>query len=264
MAGAADAATTLVGRVLAGRSGALANRLDLAGIRTKPQDFAFLIGVLAVAVLAATLLLGAGWLSVIAAAASPVVAMLFLNIRIARRRDAFATQLDGTLQLLASSLRAGYSTMQALGSVAQQSEEPSASELARIVNEARIGRPVVAALEEAADRMASEDFHWTAQAIAINREVGGSLAETLDGVAHTIRERGQIRRQVKTLSSEGRLSAVILMALPFGVAGFLMIINPAYLAPLFASGLGIAMLAGGAVLMVVGGIWLYKTVEIKF
>ncbi|UOW00022.1 type II secretion system F family protein [Agrococcus sp. SCSIO52902] len=264
LAGAAEAATSLVARLIHRRSDALARTLDLAGLRTRPQDFAFLVAVVGVALVAALLVLGFGWLALPIGAIAPLAAVLFLRLRIARRREAFASQLDGTLQLLASSLRAGYSTMQALGSVAQQSEEPSASELARVVNEARIGRPVVSALEEAAERMASEDFEWATQAIAINREVGGSLAETLDGVAHTIRERGLVRRQVRTLSSEGRLSAVILVALPFVVGGVIMLISPGYIAPLFQTPLGIALLVVGVVLMVIGSVWLHKIVEIKF
>lgn len=264
LAEAAEVATSLVGRLLHRRAGDLSTNLDLAGVRLRPQDFVFLVIVGSLVLVAVMLVLGGGLLAVPAASLSPLGAMVLLRLRIARRRVAFANQLDGTLQLMASSLRAGYSTMQALASVAKQSEEPSASELARVVNEARVGRPVVDALEEAATRMASEDFHWATQAIAINREVGGSLAETLDGVAATIRDRGLIRRQVKTLSAEGRLSAVILMLLPFFVAGFLMLVNPGYLAPMVQTAFGIGMLVVGGVLLLVGGIWLRKVVEIRF
>lgn len=264
LAGAADAATTVVGRLLRGRSGSLARQLDLAAIAMRPQDFAFLVGVAGLVLVAVTLLIGGGLLAIPIAALAPIGAAIFLILRISSRRRAFVAQLDSTLQLMSSSLRAGYSMMQALGSVAKQSDEPTASELGRVVNETRVGRPVIPALEEAADRMASEDFHWAAQAIAINREVGGSLAETLDGVAGTIRERGQIRRQVAALSAEGRLSAVILMLLPLGIAGFLMLTNPGYLAPLFESVIGIVLLSIGGVLLLVGGLWLRKVVEIKF
>ena len=100
--------------------------------------------------------------------------------------------------------------------------------------------------------------------MAINREVGGNLAEVLDGVSHTIRERNAIRRQVKALAAEGKLSALVLMALPFGVAGFLAFSNPAYLARFTQSLIGYALLVVAAVLLVVGGIWLRKTVQVKF
>lgn len=230
----------------------------------RPQDLAFLVAIASLVVVAATMLLGGGLLAVPVAALAPMGAVLWVRNRIDKRRKAFADQLDGTLQLMASSLRAGHSMLQALSSVAKESEEPTASELARVVNETRVGRPVVPALEEAAERMQSEDFVWAVQAIAINREVGGSLAETLDGVAGTIRERGQVRRQVAALSAEGRLSAVILMLLPFGVTGFLLMSNPGYLAPFIESPLGFGLIGVGVVLLIVGGFWLRKVVEIEF
>lgn len=264
LAGAAEAATSVVGRLMHRRSGSLAVQLDLAGMRTRPQDFAFLIAVASIVVAAVVLLLGGGFLAMPAASVAPLVAAILLRSKIAKRRKEFAAQLDGTLQLISSSLRAGHSMMQALASVAKESEEPTHSELARVVNETRVGRPVVPALEEAAERMGSDDFRWAAQAIAINREVGGSLAEVLDGVAGTIRERGQIRRHVAALSAEGRLSAVILILLPFVVGGFLLMTNPGYLAPFVEQPLGIALIVVSVVMLVIGGVWLRKVVEIEF
>ena len=120
--------------------------------------------------------------------------------------------------------------MQSLASVARQAEKPTSEEFARVINETRVGRELSDSLDETAARMKSDDFVWVTQAIAINREVGGNLAEVLDGVAHTIRERNQIRGQVQALSAEGKLSAYVLMALPFGIAGFLAFANPEYMA----------------------------------
>lgn len=264
LAEAAEAATSLVDVLLRRRGGDFARNLDLAGIRMRPQDFGFLVAVSGVVIAALALLLGAGWFSVLFVGLAPLGAMLLVKVRIQRRRTAFATQLDGTLQLMASSLRAGYSMMQSLASVAKQSEEPTSSELGRVVNESRVGRPVVESLEDAAGRMASDDFLWAVQAIAINREVGGSLAEVLDGVAGTIRERGQIRRHVAALSAEGRLSAIILMVLPLIVGGFLVAINPTYMLPLVQTGIGIALLVLCGILFLVGGIWISRVVQVKF
>jgi tight adherence protein B len=137
-------------------------------------------------------------------------------------------------------------------------------EFSRIVNETRVGRDLSDALDEVAARMASDDFTWVAQAISIHREVGGNLAEVLDAVGHTIRERNAIRRQVKALSAEGKLSAVVLMALPFGIIGFVSMSNPGYLSTFTESLLGYGMLAVGAGMLLVGGFWLKKTVAIKF
>ncbi|WP_404312924.1 type II secretion system F family protein [Agrococcus terreus] len=264
LAGAAEAASGLMGRLIHRRSHELAVSLDLAGIRMRPQDFAFLVAVGVLVMVALGLLLGRGILALPMGASALVFAAGFVRNRVAKRRKAFANELDATLQLMSSSLRAGQSMMQSLSSTAKESEEPTASELARVVNETRVGRPVIEALEESADRMQSEDFRWATQAIAINREVGGSLADVLDGVAATIRERGLIRRQVASLSAEGRLSAIILMLLPIVVAGFLMLTNPTYLLPFIEHPIGPFLIGGCVVLFTIGGIWMKKTVEIEF
>ncbi|MEH6381194.1 MAG: type II secretion system F family protein, partial [Dietzia cercidiphylli] len=115
-----------------------------------------------------------------------------------------------------------------------------------------------------ARRMGSEDFEWVTQAIAINREVGGNLAEVLDGVGHTIRERNQIRRQVKALAAEGKLSAYVLMALPFGISGFLFMSNPEYISKFTEGLLGYTLIGVSVVLLVVGALWLRKVVNIRF
>jgi tight adherence protein B len=193
-----------------------------------------------------------------------VLARVILNVRAARRRSAFADQLDDSLQLIASSLRAGHSLLQAIASVAREAEEPTRDEFARIVNETRVGRELRIALDETSARMASDDFVWVTQAIAINREVGGNLAEVLDGVGHTIRERNQIRGQVKALSAEGKMSAYVLMALPIGVVIFLSVANPAYIGKLVDNLAGYAMIGTCVLLMIVGALWLRKVVSFKF
>lgn len=263
LAGAANLASNLMSKAIQPRAGALARSLDLAGIRMRPQDFALLVLFGGVAIAAIVVVLGGGILALPLGVGAVGIAWLIVRSRVAKRRTEFANQLGGTLQLMSSSLRAGQSLMQALASVAKEAEEPTSSELARIVNETRVGRPVVDALEEAAERMANVDFRWATQAIAINREVGGSLSDVLDGVATTIRERGMLRRQVAALSAEGRLSAVILMILPIGVAGFVGISNPGYLSPFVEHPFGPVLIGVAVLLLVVGGIWLRKTVEIE-
>lgn len=246
------------------RTEAYAARLEQAGLRLRPQDFVLLVVAAALVAGAAGLLAGGALLGLVLAALAPVGGKVLLNLRTSRRRKAFADQLDDSLQLLASSLRAGHSLLQALNSVSHEAEEPTASEFARIINEIRVGRAVGQALDEAAARMESEDFVWVTQAIAINREVGGNLAEVLDGVGHTIRERNQIRRQVAALSAEGKLSALVLMVLPVGVVGFLSLANPAYLMKLTQGFFGYAMIGAACLLMLVGALWLRKVVSFTF
>jgi tight adherence protein B len=265
-AGAGVAAGAAMERVLVkrGSMAAGAAALERAGMAIRLPDFVLLVligtlGVGALGTLLAGLLIG-----VLAAVAVPLGARLYVKFRISRRQSKFADQLDDSLQLMASSLRAGHSVMRAIDAVSQEAESPTAEEFARLVNETRVGRDLPEALDEVAERTASEDFAWVAQAISIQREVGGNLAEVLDAVGHTIRERNAIRRQVKALSAEGKLSAIVLMALPFGIVAFISVSNPSYLAGFTESLVGYGMLAVAAVMMTIGGLWLKNTVKIRF
>ena len=265
LSGVAQAATSLMDRALRrrGRHGAGIAALEMAGIRMRLQDFAILV-LVAELVLGAVGVLVAGPLGLVLALLAPIAARIWVNVLTSRRQRAFADQLDDTLQLMASSLRAGHSLLQALASVAREADEPTSGEFARIINQTRVGRELGPSFEESARRMNSDDFAWVTQAIAINREVGGNLAEVLDGVSHTIRERNQIRRQVKALAAEGKLSAIVLMLLPFGIAGFLMLSNPGYMAKFTQSLMGYTMIVISVILLVVGGLWLRKVVQVKF
>jgi tight adherence protein B len=200
---------------------------------------------------------------VLLAAAVGIAAHAVLKIRRSQRRRKFSDQLSDTLQQLAGSLRAGYGLMQAIDALAKESSEPTSSEFRRLVVEARLGRDVSSSLHSMAERIGTDDFEWVVQAIDIHREVGGDLAEVLDTVASTIRERNQVMRQVKTLTAEGRLSAYILLALPVVLAGALRLINPDYFV-LFTSGPGL-LLAGFAVAMLAGGaLWFHKLCQLEY
>jgi tight adherence protein B len=266
LAGAGAAAGAAVERVLV-RRGQLARwsaALEQAGMTTSLPDFVLIVGMVAVAAGALGTVIGGMLLGLLLVVLVPLGGRLLVGVRAKRRRAAFADQLDDSLQLLASSLRAGHSLLRALDALSQEAEEPTATEFARIVNETRVGRDLSIALDELAGRMGSDDFTWVAQAIAIHREVGGNLAEVLDAVGNTIRERNAIRRQVKALAAEGKLSAIVLMALPFGIAGFISMTNPGYIERFTTSGLGWGMLVLAVLLLAGGGFWLKKMVSIRF
>ena len=195
------------------------------------------------------------------AVAVPLLGIGGLRFLAERRRKRFSDQLPETLQLLSGSLRAGHGLAQGIDTIAREAESPTAEEFRRLTIEARLGRDFVDALRALADRMGGPDFQWVIQAIEIQRDVGGDLAEVLDTVADTIRDRTRIRRQASALSAEGRMSAWVLMALPFGLAAVMAVTNPGFLSPLFRTGTGQALLAVGAALMVVGGLWLKKIVK---
>jgi tight adherence protein B len=266
LAGAGAAAGAAVEKVLVkrGRLAAGVAALEAAGMTVTLPNFVVAAGLWTIVAVAAAWLLAGPIVGLLMLAAVPFGAQMLVKIRAGRRRAAFADQLDDSLQLMASSLRAGHSLLRAVDAVSQDAVSPTSEEFARIVNETRVGRDLSDSLDEVAERMRSEDFTWVAQAIAIHREVGGNLAEVLDAVGHTIRERNQIRRQVKALSAEGKLSALVLGALPFGIAGFVSMTNPSYMAKFTQSLAGYAMIAAAVVLMLMGGFWLKKTVAIKF
>jgi tight adherence protein B len=263
---ATGAATSLIDRFWSRRGGsnAAAAVLEQAGIKASPTDFTLLVLVAMLVAAALGTVLGGLLVGILLAVPVPVLTKIIIGVRTQARRRAFADQLEDSLQLLASSLRAGHSMLQALNAVAREAEAPTSVEFTRVINEVRVGRSAAAALDETAERMGSDDFVWVTQAIAINREVGGNLAEVLDGVAQTIRERNQIRRQIKALAAEGKLSAYVLVALPVGIIGFLALSNPGYLAPFTQSLVGHALIVLAVIMMVVGGLWLRKVVSITF
>lgn len=238
--------------------------LERAGINLRPAEFAVLTASLALAAFALGTIASTALMGVFAAMFVVFATRAYVSFRSGRRQSKFGDQLNDTLQLLAGSLRAGYGMMQAIDSVAREAQQPTAEEFSRLVVEARLGRDLTAAMQAMGERVASEDFEWVIQAIAIHREVGGDLAEVLDTVAGTIRERNQIRRQIKALSAEGKLSGIILTLLPVAVGLLIGASNPTYMAPLFGSAVGIAALGTGFILMVVGGFWMRHFINLKF
>ncbi len=263
LAGAAGRAEAIGDNVLRrrGRAEALTAALDAAGIDVRPGELLVAVTVATVVGLVAAWALVAPVVGLVVGAAVPLLVRMAIDFLAARRRRKFSDQLADTLQILAGSLRAGHGLAQGIHTVGVEAESPTAEEFRRLTIETRLGRDLVDALTGLADRVGGDDFRWVVQAIEIQRDVGGDLSEVLDTVASTIRDRTRIRRQVSALSAEGRMSAWVLMLLPFGLAGVMYVTNPAFLSPLFHSGPGYKLLAVGAALLVVGGLWLRRIVK---
>jgi len=260
----ATVATDTVEKFMRGRSGSLDAILDEAGVTTPAKDLIVIVGAAALACFALGLVLGQAVIGVLLALMCPVVGRMMLSVLADRRRRAFAGQLDEILQMMAGSLRAGYSLPQAVAIISQEAGDPVAQEFARVTNETRVGRSMMESLDDVATHMRNEDFYWITQAIGINREVGGNLADVLDNVSNTIRQRTQMKRQVASLAADGKLSAIILMLLPFVVALFLFFLNPNYIMKLFAEPLGWMMIGAGFVMLAIGGFWLTKIINLKY
>ncbi|MEI7548549.1 MAG: type II secretion system F family protein, partial [Actinomycetota bacterium] len=243
-----------------GRRRRLADRLDAGGIPLRPGEFlvvaigAGLAGSLALSVLIPVV----GF--VIGAILTAVISSAYLTIRADRRRQAFSEQLPDLLQLLVSSLRAGYALLQAVDSVSGQSPEPARTEFQRVLFEVRIGRDLKESLDAMAARMQSRDFDFVVAAIEINREVGGQLAGVLETIAETIRERQRLARQIRVLTAEGRMSVGFLTGLPLFLVVMLSIVNHGYFKPL-TKGAGPFMVIVAVLLTFLGWFWMRRIIK---
>ncbi|MBM7515379.1 type II secretion system F family protein [Nocardioides nitrophenolicus] len=242
----------------------MTRRLGAAGSEFKPSEWLLLHVGAVVAGGVVGLLLGQGNLVVgllfmlVGFALPP----LYLRFMAGRRRRAFDAALPEVLQLLSGALSAGLSLAQAVDTVVREGPEPIASEFKRVLVEARIGVSIEDAFEGVAHRFQSKDFGWAVMAIRIQRQVGGNLAELLTTVAATMRERQYLRRHVRALSAEGRLSAVILCALPICFFLFLFLVNRPFLDPLIHDPRGWVLSGFGILWMSIGSFWMSRMVKV--
>jgi len=188
---------------------------------------------------------------------------MYLGLRRGRRRKAFNAGLPDTLQLISGSLAAGLSLPQSIDTIVREGSEPIAGEFRRVLIETRLGVTLEDALEGVAERFESKDFEWVVMAIKIQRQVGGNLAELLDTVAATMREREYVRRQVAALAAEGKLSAWVLGGLPPLFMVYLLLTNYDYVSVMFREPLGWAMLLGAVTILGVGVFWMSRLVKVE-
>lgn len=194
---------------------------------------------------------------------APVGAVLAIKFLAGRQRRLFSEQLPDNLQVVASAMRAGQTFVGALKAVIEDAPEPSRRELRRAVMDEQIGIPLADALGQVTERMRSEDFQHVAIVAALQRETGGNTAEVIELVAETVRERIEIRRMVRGLTAQGRLSGGILSGLPVAMLVFISMINPEYVHPLFHSTTGLIALGTAIGLVVLGGLVMKKIIEIE-
>jgi len=162
---------------------------------------------------------------------------MYVKMRANGRVKAFNSQLGDTITMMANSLRGGYSFLQTMGLVGDEAPEPTAKEFKRVVQEVGLGRSTSDALENLLKRMPSDNLDLMITAVNIQHEVGGNLATILDSIGHTIRERVRIKGEIKTLTAQGRLSGYVITGLPIAMAGYITMVNPEYMAPIFSFGM---------------------------
>ena len=193
----------------------------------------------------------------------PFVSRSLIFRKLERRRKAFGEQLPDNLQVLASALRAGHSFVGAMSVVIDDADEPSKTEFGRVVADEQLGVPIEDAIRGVVKRMDNEDLEQVALVAALQRQTGGNMAEVLERVTETIRERFELRRMVKTLTAQGRMTRWIVSALPLTLLLAISIINPQYTRPLFASTGGRLALMVAAAMVVTGSLVIKKIVNIK-
>jgi len=240
-------------------------RLQRAGMKIRGSEFITLhiITILIISLLIQTFTKDIP-LTVAAILLIAISPFIFIKLKTSQRIRKFHEQLPDTLQLIGGSLKAGYSFNQALSMVVDETKPPISDEFKRVLGEIRVGSPEKDALDGMAKRINSEHFNWTVMAINVQKEVGGNLAELMEIIANTIRERDRVLNQIKALTAEGRISAYILISLPIAVGVILSFLNREYVSLLVSTKLGLIMIAGASTLMMIGTIWIIKIVSVDY
>lgn len=238
-------------------------RMEQADIKLRPGELLVFSGAAVLLFSVLTYILAGPLLALVSLVVGGISPIVVVRVLARRRQAKFVSRLPDTLDLLSSTLRAGYSLLQGITAVVQEVEEPMAGELRRMLVEAQLGRPIEQALEDCATRMGSPDFEWAVMAINIQREVGGNLSELLSTVGQTMTERERLRREVKTLTAEGRMSAIVLGGMPPSLGLVMWLMNPDYIGVLFTSHTGRLMVIGISVWVMFGFWWMKKTITIE-
>jgi len=242
----------------------LARELARADLRLKPSEYLFIqlgsiVGVPVLLFIFGFFLpaLQSPLALLIGAFVGFLLPRFWLNRRKNGRLNAFNKQLPDTITLIANALRAGSSFLQAIELVVRESRPPISTEFSRVIREVNLGLPFEQALENMVRRVRSDDLELMATAISIQHQVGGNLAEILDSIAYTIRERIRIKGEIRTLTAQQRLSGYVVGLLPIGLAGFLFIAAPGFMDPMFANPPSIAGLPAGVVILLFGGFMMF-------
>lgn len=252
-------------QIIEARSGNILQiKLEKAGSQLRSGEWVLIVAAAALALASIGLIRGGVVVIVLMLILVPVVAWFLLNRRIQKRQDAFADQLPDLLQTLSSSLRSGQSLPQSIAGMAPDMAAPAGDELRRVVIENRIGRDLIESFKDLAARMDSLDFDWVVRAIEINYRTGGDLSLILRRLDSTIRARNQVAGAVRALTAEGRISGIVLSALPPGLLLAVQMLNPEFMEPMYTEPLGQLMLGFAAAQLVVGSIWLSRMARFKF
>lgn len=242
----------------------LARELARADLKLKPSEYIFIvigstIGIPVLMFIFGFFLPALG--SPVALLIGALIGFLLPRFWLSRRKNgrlgAFNKQLPDTITLIANALRAGSSFLQAIELVVRESRPPISTEFSRVIREVNLGLPFDQALENMVRRVRSDDLELMATAISIQHQVGGNLAEILDSISYTIRERVRIKGEIRTLTAQQRLSGYVVGFLPIALAGFLFVAAPGFMDPMFANPPAVLGLPAGVIILVFGGFMMF-------
>jgi tight adherence protein B len=235
------------------RSSKVADNLARADLKLRVSEYALIVaGVMVGTFLLVYLINHTFVVALLAGILAYFAPGFYVKYRQRKRFRALNNQLGDTILLLSNALKAGYSFAQAMATIAKSAPVPMCDEFNRAVREMNLGITVDDALDHMNQRISSDDFDLMTTAVQIHRVVGGNLAEILDTIAFTIRERIRIQGEIRTLTAQARASGYIITGLPFGLIAILTVISPSYMVPMFQEPLGWAMLALALIMMGIG------------
>jgi tight adherence protein B len=242
----------------------MADRLARADLKVRPVEWVLIsAGVAAVVGALGYLRFGALLFGLIGAVLGYVGAQFFVRYRQSKRTKAFNAQLSPSILQLSGSMKAGYTFAQAIDLTAKNLPPPMGAELGRVTREVQLGLPMNEALSRMVRRNDSEDLRLLLIAVQIQSQVGGNLAHILDTIEFTVRERIRIKGEIKSLTGQARAQGWVLICLPFGMAGILMLIAPSYFDPMIKTTPGLVMLGVAGFFILCGYGLIRKFVNIK-
>jgi tight adherence protein B len=242
----------------------LERKLEQANLRLRAVELVYLsIGSGLVVALVVAFLGRSGFATVLGFAAGVLAPHAVVNYKASRRTRAFEDQLPDVLMTMSASLQVGHSFSHGMRTVVDKGQAPASEEFERVLGETRLGRPLEDALDEMGLRVGSENLRFVLMSVAIQRQIGGSLAGLFDTISETIRDRQQFQRKVRALTAMGKMSAYLLMALPLITALLIAVINPEYISPLFDTSTGQILVVVALAMMGVGALFLRKIANFK-
>jgi tight adherence protein B len=238
-------------------------KIEIARIDRSPVEIIYLTAIGTVVIALLLSVLGGPLAGLLGLVSGPLLARSFVNLRLRRQRSLFADQLPAHLQELAAAMRAGHSMISGITVMAEGAAEPTQGEFRRVLADEQLGTPLQEALRSIAVRMQASDIEQVSLVAELNQQTGGNMAEVLDRVAEAVRERAELKREVRTLTAQARMSRVIVSALPPFLVGVIELVNPAYLDPLFQTSNGHVLLFIAASLVTMGWLVMGRIVRIE-